>query len=191
MNVLAQYYGGGYGGAGSAIGGAIASFAVLWFVAAALPIVLFLVAALKCLGHREDVWRATGQQQVVWILVILLMPCLGPILYLAMAQTRITAWKRSQAPPVVTVPVAQPMAAVPASSLPYSEPVGFEESPTGPPVDFGAPAPAGETPYGPEKTVVVNPPEVESTGPGSCGQCGASLKPGSQFCRSCGARVGA
>lgn len=189
MNVLAQYYGGSYGNAGSEIGAAIASIAVFWFVAASLPIVLFLIAALKCLGHREDVWRATGQQQVVWILVILLMPCLGPILYLSMAQTRITAWKRSLAQPVVTAPVAQAMAAVPASAWPYSVPPDFEESPTEPPVDFDPPAPAGETTRPPEKTVVVHPLGSESSEPRSCSQCGAHITAGNAFCRSCGARV--
>lgn len=180
MNVLAQYYGSGYGGAGSAIGGAIASFAVFWFVAAALPIVLFLIAALKCLGHREDVWRATGQQQVVWILVILLMPCLGPILYLAMAQTRITAWKRSQMAQAVPLPAVLPMVPAPVMAQEWPPPEG----------DAIAVPAVDDSPYSPEKTVVVHPLGSESSEPGSCSQCGAHITPGNVFCRSCGTRVG-
>ncbi|HUG08143.1 MAG TPA: PLDc N-terminal domain-containing protein [Acidimicrobiia bacterium] len=61
---------------------------LLVIVALVVPTVWALVDALRA---GETVWQASDQSQTVWMLVILLAPVLGPILYLTLARPRLRA----------------------------------------------------------------------------------------------------
>ena len=45
---------------------------------------LFLWALVDALRHPDDAWSAIGQTKIVWVLVIIFLPLLGALLYLAM-----------------------------------------------------------------------------------------------------------
>jgi len=38
-----------------------------------------------------NIWLASGQSQLVWVIVVLLAPILGPLLYLSIARPRLNA----------------------------------------------------------------------------------------------------
>jgi hypothetical protein len=48
-----------------------------------LPTIWALVDALRA---GDSVWQASNQNQIVWVLVILLVPLLGPLLYFFLAR---------------------------------------------------------------------------------------------------------
>jgi hypothetical protein len=48
-----------------------------------LPTIWALVDALRA---GESVWHASNQNQTVWVIVILLVPLLGPLLYFFLAR---------------------------------------------------------------------------------------------------------
>jgi len=51
-----------------------------------------LVWAIVDLARRPTwQWEATGQNQVVWAVIIVLISCIGPIIYLAVARPRLEA----------------------------------------------------------------------------------------------------
>lgn len=59
-----------------------------WFV-----ILLYLVPMIWAVTHAlrtpEDIWEAAGQNQMVWVVIILLAPLLGPALYYVIARPRL------------------------------------------------------------------------------------------------------
>ena len=60
----------------------------LIIVAYLIPTAVALVDALRI---GESRWHASDQNQMVWVVVILLAPLLGPILYFLLARPRLRA----------------------------------------------------------------------------------------------------
>ena len=58
-----------------------------------LVIVLFLIptvwAVFDALQTSSDVWSASNQEQAVWVLVVLLLPGVGALLYFLIARPRL------------------------------------------------------------------------------------------------------
>ena len=50
---------------------------------------------MSCLRYPDQAWEAVGQQKIVWILVIVLVGCLGPLLYFFIPRPKLKAWKES------------------------------------------------------------------------------------------------
>lgn len=64
--------------------------------AAEIALVVFLViptawALYDILRTSPESWTRTHQSQGIWVLVVLLVPIVGPILYLAVAKPRLRA----------------------------------------------------------------------------------------------------
>ena len=55
------------------------------------PFALMVVALIDAVRRDRTVWDAAGQNQIVWILLILLIGCIGPILYLTLARPKLVA----------------------------------------------------------------------------------------------------
>lgn len=51
-----------------------------------IPTVWALVDALRA---GESVWQTSDQNQIVWVIVILVAPLLGPVLYFILARPRL------------------------------------------------------------------------------------------------------
>lgn len=81
-------------GAGAAVGIGI-GFLILYFVVIIGAIVLFIWALIDCLRWPDQAWDAVGQQKIVWILVVVLVGCLGPLLYFFIPRPKLKAWKES------------------------------------------------------------------------------------------------
>ncbi|MFN8104671.1 MAG: PLDc N-terminal domain-containing protein [Acidimicrobiia bacterium] len=81
-------------GAGAAVGIGI-GFLVLYFAVIVAAIVLFIWALIDCLRYPDQAWEAVGQQKIVWILVIVLVGCIGPLLYFFIPRPKLKAWKES------------------------------------------------------------------------------------------------
>ncbi|TAL43542.1 MAG: PLDc_N domain-containing protein, partial [Salinibacterium sp.] len=70
---------------------------------------LFLSALISCLRHQQDKDRLT------WVLVIILVPLFGPLLYFMMS-------RRSYAPGVAAPPVLKPSGSQQQQSMPEGAP---------------------------------------------------------------------
>ncbi len=54
--------------------------------------VLLMVLALVDLARRPDwQWPAAGQNRIAWVLVILIIGCIGPAVYLIVARPKLEA----------------------------------------------------------------------------------------------------
>ena len=62
-----------------------------------IPLGLLIWALVDLLRRPQAQWAATGQSQLVWALVVILVGLIGPILYLAMAKPRLDAATAGQA----------------------------------------------------------------------------------------------
>lgn len=82
------------GSAGAAFGLGI-GILILYVVLFATMIVLFIWGLIDCLRYPDQAWDAVGQQKIVWILVIVLVGCLGPLLYFFIPRPKLKAWKES------------------------------------------------------------------------------------------------
>lgn len=162
----------------SAVGSGIAVFFIGHLAVLSIPFVLFLVALILCLRYRDPDWAALGQAQLVWIVVVVFVPCLGPILFLVMARPRLKAARAAHNVGAVME------ASVPLQTAPPPvAPLAWATEPQVPAVPSGAPG--GGT------TVVIErlADEGPSPRPAVCGECGSKLRDGDLFCRTCGART--
>lgn len=82
------------GSAGAALGIGIGVL-ILYVVAFLAWIVLFIWGLIDCLRYPDQAWDAVGQQKIVWILVIVLVGCIGPLLYFFIPRPKLKAWKES------------------------------------------------------------------------------------------------
>lgn len=80
--------------AGAAVGIGI-GILILYFVLIIGAIVLFIWALIDCLRYPDQAWDAVGQQKIVWILVVVLVGCIGPLLYFFIPRPKLKAWKES------------------------------------------------------------------------------------------------
>ena len=69
------------------------------FVAGVLPITLLVFAVVDLARRPEWQWTATEQNQVLWMFVILLICCIGPVVYLIVVRPRLNA-AAATGPPV-------------------------------------------------------------------------------------------
>lgn len=69
-------------------------FGVLLFFV--LPLVLFhLWALIDVLKTPTSAWAAAEQNQITWVIVVLLLAVVGPILYVVMARPQLVAARTS------------------------------------------------------------------------------------------------
>lgn len=66
-------------------------FVVFFLLFAVVPIVLLVLAIVDLARRPAWQWSAAEQNQIVWVLVILLIACLGPIIYFVVARPRLEA----------------------------------------------------------------------------------------------------
>ena len=80
---------------------AIGELAVIAFVfiAGVLPITLLVLAVVDLARRPEWQWTATEQNQVLWMFVILLICCIGPVVYLIVVRPRLNAAAATGPPP--------------------------------------------------------------------------------------------
>ena len=81
-------------GAGAAVGLGI-GLLIVYIVVIVAALVLFIWGLIDCLRYPDQAWDAVGQQKIVWILVIVLVGCLGPLLYFFIPRPKLKAWKES------------------------------------------------------------------------------------------------
>lgn len=65
----------------------LALFPVLVIV----PLGLLIWALIDLVGRPADAWARSGQNQLVWALVVVFVGFIGPILYLAIGRPRLQA----------------------------------------------------------------------------------------------------
>ncbi len=67
-------------------------FIILVILALAiLPLALFVWALIDLLKFDDSSWESIGQNTIVWLLVVILVGCLGPALYYFMARPKLLA----------------------------------------------------------------------------------------------------
>jgi hypothetical protein len=96
-------------------------FFVLAIVAA--PLGLLLWALLDCLQRPDWTYRRSGQDRVVWIIVIAFVGCVGPVVYLLVARPKLAAAQRL-GPHTAQWPVPPPVI---GSAGWYPDPAGRHE----------------------------------------------------------------
>lgn len=52
---------------------------------------LMIWALVQILTTDENTWKASGMLQLVWLAVVLVLPVIGAILFIAIARPRLTA----------------------------------------------------------------------------------------------------
>lgn len=52
---------------------------------------LFLIALVDLVQRPADVWKESGQSQLVWALIVIFIGFFGPVLYLIMARPALQA----------------------------------------------------------------------------------------------------
>lgn len=60
-------------------------------IMAIVPLALLVWALVDALQRPAAAWDAAGQQQIVWLIVIVFVGFIGPILYLVIARPRLDA----------------------------------------------------------------------------------------------------
>ncbi len=65
---------------------------------AVIPIALLALAIVDLARRPDWQWTATDQSQMVWAMLILLVGCVGPALYLVMARPKLQAAAQSGPP---------------------------------------------------------------------------------------------
>lgn len=74
-------------------------FVVLFvFLIGVVPIVLLVLAVVDLARRPEWQWTAAEQNQVLWMFVILLICCIGPVVYLIVVRPRLNAAAASGPP---------------------------------------------------------------------------------------------
>ena len=56
-----------------------------------VPLALLIVALVDLAKRDTSDWERSGQNQIVWVLIIVFVGILGPILYLAIAKPKLEA----------------------------------------------------------------------------------------------------
>lgn len=71
----------------------LAELIILLFVLlmSVVPLALLVVALLDAVKYEDATWQASGQNKVLWVVLIVLLGCLGPILYLTVTKPRLRA----------------------------------------------------------------------------------------------------
>ncbi|MEL7156425.1 MAG: PLDc N-terminal domain-containing protein [Actinomycetota bacterium] len=73
-------------------------------VLAILPLGLLIWALIDLLRRPSWAWPASDQQQIVWVLVVLLVGLIGPIVYMVVAKPKLDEAEARGAPPVPAPP---------------------------------------------------------------------------------------
>lgn len=79
-------------------------FMALMMLFAIVPLGLLIWALIDMLRRPSWVWPASDQQQIVWVLVVLLVGLIGPIVYIVVAKPKLDAAEARGAPPVPAPP---------------------------------------------------------------------------------------
>lgn len=58
---------------------------------AVIPFALLVYALIDLVRRPAHQWEAAEQSQVVWVLVVLLIGCIGPVIYLLVAKPKLDA----------------------------------------------------------------------------------------------------
>lgn len=56
-----------------------------------VPLALLIVALLDVARRDSDDWTKAGQNQVVWVLIVIFVGLIGPILYLSIVKPKLVA----------------------------------------------------------------------------------------------------
>lgn len=64
---------------------------LLVLVLAVIPLGLLVWTLIDLLQRPQEAWTASGQDRMVWTIVVVLVGFIGPILYLAIARPRLHA----------------------------------------------------------------------------------------------------
>lgn len=59
-----------------------------------VPVVLILVALYDLLDYPDPVWKRAGLDKIMWLLIAVIIPVLGPMAYLIKARPRLRAEAR-------------------------------------------------------------------------------------------------
>lgn len=69
--------------------GLVELIAVLLFLV--VPFTLLLVALVDLARRDSENWAKAGQNQIVWVLIIIFVGLIGPILYLSIVKPKLVA----------------------------------------------------------------------------------------------------
>lgn len=61
----------------------------VWTLVALLVLagfVMFVIALIDLVRRPQSAWTASGQNQLVWVLIVVLVGVIGPLLYLVVAR---------------------------------------------------------------------------------------------------------
>lgn len=64
----------------------LGGFMALMSLVALAGLVLLVMALVDMFRRPTDVWEASGQNQLVWALVVIFVTVIGPVLYLVIAR---------------------------------------------------------------------------------------------------------
>lgn len=78
----------------------------LVLVLAVVPIVLLVYTLVDLVRRPKWVWQQSGQDQLIWALIVLLVGLIGPILYLVIARPKLDAVGLVE--PIPPAPMADP-----------------------------------------------------------------------------------
>lgn len=66
-------------------------FLVIVLLFAVIPFALLVYALIDLVKRPAHQWEAAQQSQVVWVLIVLLIGCIGPVIYLMVAKPKLDA----------------------------------------------------------------------------------------------------
>lgn len=68
---------------------ALEALGVLVLLGMLAGFVLFLVALIDLIRRPADAWKASGQSQLIWALIVIFVGVIGPVLYLLIARPQL------------------------------------------------------------------------------------------------------
>lgn len=79
---------------------ALGVFSLLFLVGGLASLGLLIWSLYLILTTPQDVWEASGMSQILWLVVVLVLPFVGSLLFLIIGRPRVTPASGSSASPV-------------------------------------------------------------------------------------------